>query len=307
MDGEDEEIMRINYSDEENYPGDNYVDSSSPRWENRATEEVAPVTVCIAAVCKHEGKSAIVLCCDWQGTKGDFIKSDSIDKFRWISTGSALIAGDETSADELLTECDQCIREYVEKDDPTRTDLDVQLYFDSLREAVARRKKKLVKEHVVLSLGLGIEEFWKNGRAYLGDAEHSKMLGEIRELPLGCSLIIASINADGDDTIVRILQSGRVLWENQFVTTGSGGAIAEAFLNQYDWDEDISLEECLYRVFLAKLAAEKSPHVGPTTSFEILIGRQRFDLSDAAWKHLKQRAASIRKVPRLTFPVGFLG
>jgi hypothetical protein len=216
-----------------------------------------------------------------------------------------LIAGDETSADELLNECDQCIKEYVEKTDPARTDLAVQLYIDSLRDAVARRKKKLVKEHVVLSLGLDIDDFWKNGRAYLGDSEHSKMLGEIREIPLGCSLIIASIDADGEDTIVRIVQSGRVLWENQFVTIGSGGAIAEAFLNQYDWDEDISLEECLYRVFSAKIAAENSPHVGPTTSFEILIGRRRFDLSDDAWKYLKRRVA-ISKVSRLAFPSGFL-
>jgi hypothetical protein len=37
---------------------------------------------------------------------------------------------------------------------------------------------------------------------------------------------------------------------------------------------------CLYRVYAAKVAAEKNPYVGQGTSFEILHGGHRFDLSD---------------------------
>lgn len=40
------------------------------------------------------------------------------------------------------------------------------------------------------------------------------------------------------------------------------------------------------------------------TSFEILMGKQRFDLSDAGWKYLKPRVS--RKAPKLVFPDGFL-
>jgi len=37
---------------------------------------------------------------------------------------------------------------------------------------------------------------------------------------------------------------------------------------------------CLYRVYAAKVAAEKNPYVGRGTSFEILHGHDRFDLTD---------------------------
>jgi len=263
------------------------------------------VTVCIAATCKHKGETAIVLCCDWQGTKGDFIKSDSVDKFRAISTGSALIAGDETSADDLLNECDQCITQFVGKTDSSTADIDAQAYKDSLTAAVGKRKQALVKEHVMLTRALDIQEFWDHGRAYLGDIEHAKTLQEIRDLGLGCSVIIASIDAAGGDTIIRILSSGRVIFESPFVTIGTGGLIAEAFLSQYDWDGDIGLDECLYRVFLAKIAAEKSPHVGPATSFEVLIGRKRFDLTDKAFDELKKKVQP-SKSKHLSFKGEFL-
>lgn len=252
------------------------------------------MTVCIAAVCKHEGKTAIVLCCDWQGTKGDFIKSDSIDKIRWVSTASAMIAGAETNADEFLNECDKCIKEFTVKTDADRSDLDMQEYLAALRDAVAKRKKVLVKELLALTRTMEPDEFWDKGLTRLGPSEFSRSLEEIRELTLGCSVILASIGADGEDVMIRITPAGKVLWENTFVTIGSGGPIAEAFLHQYEWDADISLEECLYRVYSAKRAAEKSPHVGPTTSFEILIDQKRFDLTDDAFKEMKKKVQPSR-------------
>ena len=109
------------------------------------------MTVCIAASCKYKEKTAVVLCCDWQGTKGDFIKSDFIDKFRWISTASAMISGTETNADELLNECDQRMKDFAGKSDADRSDLDMQDYLAQLRKAVAKRKKELVKEYLALT------------------------------------------------------------------------------------------------------------------------------------------------------------
>jgi hypothetical protein len=117
--------------------------------------------------------------------------------------------------------------------------------------------------------------------------------------------MLASIGADGEDVMVRITPSGKVLWENNVITIGSGGPIAEAFLHQYEWGGEVPLEECLYRVYSAKLAAEKSPHVGPTTSFEILIGRKRFDVTDEAFKELKKKVQP-SKSRYLKFPDVFL-
>ena len=47
---------------------------------------------------------------------------------------------------------------------------------------------------------------------------------------------------------------------------------------------------------LPRSAAEKSPHVGPTTSFEILIDRKRYDVTDEAFKELKKKKYSRRGV-----------
>ena len=79
------------------------------------------MTVGIVAACKHEGKTAIVLCCDWQGTLGDFIKSDDTDKMRYIGRATVLLAGTLTEADELIFECDQPVKLFYLK--PIRPDL----------------------------------------------------------------------------------------------------------------------------------------------------------------------------------------
>jgi len=256
------------------------------------------VTVCIAAACKHNETTAIALCCDWQGTKGSFIKSDDLDKIRWIGPASVLLAGTLTNADELVFECDPAIKPFASKTNPAQADPDLQLYLDALRDAVARRKSVLVKEHIRLTLGIDDHEFWQNGRQYLPAVQHDQILREIRAIDLGTSIIISSIRADGDDVIVRISSSGIVSWENHFSTIGSGGLIAEAFLHQYDFDEQIDLMNCLYRVYSAKVAAEKNPYVGQGTSFEVLHGRERFDLSDDGIKYLKKKVMN-RRQPKL--------
>lgn len=140
----------------------------------------------------------------------------------------------------------------------------------------------------------------------MGNANYARRLQEIRDLEMGCSMIVASIDAAGDDVILKIMQSGKVSWEDEFATIGSGGAIAEAYLHQYEWGtDDVSLEECLYRIFSAKVAAEKNPQVGPATSFDILVGRERMILSGEAFAYLKQHVRPAN-IPPLKFPEGFL-
>ena len=124
-------------------------------------------------------------------------------------------------------------------------------------------------------------------------------------IDLGTEVIIGSTRADDDEAIVRILSSGVVSWEDQFSTIGSGGPIAQAFLHQYAFAEQIDLMTCLYRIYAAKVAAEKNPYVGQGTSFEILYGGDRFDLSDDGVKYLNKKLKN-RRQPRLEFKGDFL-
>ena len=282
------------------------------RGYSRKNTEIAleeRVTVCIAAECWHEKKAAIVLCCDWQGTKEGFVKSDYVDKIRWVDTATVMIAGGLSEADELVNSCTPAIHLFARKNNSDTFDLDINGYLEAIRSAAAERKAARVRHHIAMSLGIDADEFWKHGKDYLSAAQHDEVYNEIRGFDLGASLLLCSIASSGepDDegVIIRLGSNGHVSWEPSFSTIGSGGPIAEAFLHQYDFDQEIGLMECLYRVFSAKVAAEKNPQVGETTSFEILMGRHRYDVSDEGFKYLKQKVMGRRK-PKLEFKQEFV-
>jgi hypothetical protein len=249
------------------------------------------------------------MCCDWQGTIGTFVKSDDVDKFRWYEGASVLIAGELTAADELVTECKNTIIDFSHRDNTDTFDLDINNYLSSLRTAAAKRKRDIVKNHIEMSLSLTVDDFWKNGRSYLSAELHSQEINEIKEIDLKSSIMICSIASsvqrNDEAVIIKVDRGGLVSWENNYSTIGTGSIIAHAFLCQYNWSEEIDLMTCLYRIFCAKRAAEKNPGVGPTTSFEILHRRKRFDLSDEGYAYLKRKVDG-RKEPRLQFKTEYL-
>jgi hypothetical protein len=160
------------------------------------------MTVGIASACKHEGKTGIVLCCDWQGTLGDFIRSDSTDKMRYIDWATVLLAGELTAANELVFECDQPVRAFLSKTDAGRSDADLHEYLNGLRDAVARRKAALVKDYIRRTLGIDDRDFWQNGKQYLTTAQHDQLLREIMAIDLDTEVIIGATRADDDPAIV---------------------------------------------------------------------------------------------------------
>jgi hypothetical protein len=102
---------------------------------------------------------------------------------------------------------------------------------------------------------------------------------------------------------------GDVLWENHFSTIGTGGPIAEAFLVQKDYNDLMTVEKCVYRVYEAKVAAEKNRDVGPTTYLEIMdadsdgLNINRMNLTDEAFSTIdrivRKRLATMPRLPKL--------
>ena len=262
------------------------------------------MTVCIAAECVYEGHRGIVMCCDWQGTKGGYIKSDDMDKMRWVDKATVMMAGTPTSADELVFACKPTIREFTSKTDSSRSDLDVDEYIQRLRTSAEFIKQRRVDNYLGSLLGFPAATFWAEGKNRLSEAQHDAVIQQVFKIGLDATLLIGSIDAEDEPVIMRIDDKGQVHWEDNFSVIGSGGPIAEAFLHQYEWDDTPSLQECLFRVYSAKVASEKSPTVGETTSFEIHLQRRRFDLSDESFGYLKQRV--VPRVPKLKFPTAFL-
>jgi hypothetical protein len=66
-----------------------------------------------------------------------------------------------------------------------------------------------------------------------------------------------------------------------------------------EWEDEMELPECVFRVFEAKSAARKNRTVGSLTSFEILIqGGGRFDITDEFFDLIKSKRR-MRKVPTI--------
>lgn len=99
-----------------------------------------------------------------------------------------------------------------------------------------------------------------------------------------------------------------MFWDPGFSTIGTGSPIAEAFLVQRPYDETIRGMECLYRVYEAKLAAEKNKDVGPTTMIEIMpYGMKRHGPTDEQFELLDKLAVEhLHSIPNFETFTGAL-
>jgi hypothetical protein len=74
------------------------------------------MTVGVAGACVHNGKHCIVMCCDWQGTYGTFVKSRDLYKLRTHGRFTIIIADEPTAADALIAKMLPTLRAYEQVD-----------------------------------------------------------------------------------------------------------------------------------------------------------------------------------------------
>lgn len=255
--------------------------------------EEEPMTLCIAATCQHENMPAIVLCSDSRAEHGIYLSelrvgSEDADKIRWIGDFSAMLSGLPTKADELLTQCDQAIREFSKTQPNVDSDIVITSFFEQLRKAARSRKRQIVEHHIAMSTAFNdYEDFISKAKSTLSESHYNRIWEEIRSLGLGAEVIIAGFH-DDEAIIIKLDDAGEVHWEDHYSVIGTGSQMALSFLCQNDYEDTMSLQECLFRTLEAKKAAEKNRTVGHSTSFEVLIqGKGRFDITDAAFQVLK--------------------
>jgi 20S proteasome alpha/beta subunit len=221
------------------------------------------VTLCIAAICEHEAEPCIILCADRSGTRGA-VSSQDTDKIGQYGKTTVMLAGQLSAAKELLVECEAAIRTYP----VGGNDLELDALMQSLRQAVGRRKRRIIDEHLTTSYGLSYSEFLKDARTTFGESQYLHVWDEIRRLDLNSELIISTFS-DGEAELLKISQDGKLTWEDHYCTAGTGSSIAHAFLCQRSYIDVIDLPFILHRVFEAKIAAEKNPYVGLETVIEL--------------------------------------
>lgn len=270
--------------------GGNRLDSSeNARLEGDETripvpEDDPPVTVCIAAGCRYEDNPALVLCCDERGNRATVSADDSY-KIRWINDALAiLLAGSRTAADELYWAINTAVRSWGASD---QTDeIDITKFKKDLEWAAHLRKRELMDRYTRLNVGLNFEEFLQRAKTVLSEGHYLEAWADLRAINLEAELIVASFGQD-EPVIMRITADAKVYWEDHFSTIGSGGPIAEAFLVQRDYDDEMPLSECIARVMEAKVAVEKHRFVGPTIVIEVMVTKdgnsKRYVLTDEAF------------------------
>ena len=244
------------------------------------------MTICIAARCRHDGKNAVVLCADYQGTRGDFIKADDTYKFWHFhqGTGAIAFAGDVDCGREFSRRFTAVTREFqaIKK---TKADGDADLrvgqYLAKARTLVAEFKRERIDYAIKSRFGISLTEYY----TLEASRREPEILRTIQATDLGAQFLIAYLD-DEEPIFIRIERDGYIsIEDSMFAAIGSGEPFAVAIFSQIEQGGGPrTLTECLTWVYQAKLAAQNNPYVGTETVIWILFedGREVVP-SDEAW------------------------
>jgi len=265
------------------------------------------MTVCIAALCEHEDEPAIVLCSDWQGTYADFVKSDSEFKIRPAGNATILIAGLSHDAEELVAHVRPILKAYDDvKKNEEDFDLRITKLLHDLRKSVRDRRNEIVTHHLFLNYNVDFEQFIRDGAKAFSPDYYARIVSEIRNIRLGCGLIIGCVE-DTEPFLIEINDEGKVMWQGDYVCIGTGGLLAWAMMSHTSPSRFTPLIDCMANVLFAKRVAEKDPYVGEATTMMIDIrGKRKTFISDAGQKYLDKHVKGIGRLPELQFDNSYL-
>jgi ATP-dependent protease HslVU (ClpYQ) peptidase subunit len=245
---------------------------------------------------------SVVLCADYQGTRGDYIKADDTYKFWHFYEGCGAIgwAGDADSAIEFVRRFMATAKQFRAIDKTSgQEDADIRVgqYLTLVRDFVAQIKRERIDAEIRNKFGINLQEYYALDAAKR-DPDIQKA---IKSIDLGAEYLIVYFDLD-EALFIRIAQDGYVFVDDDdYIAIGSGEPLATAIFSQIE-EEVQNLQECLTWVYQAKLAAQSNPFVGKKTVMWVLLGDEsEFQPSDEAWKILeKTPGISLAKVdPRL--------
>lgn len=250
------------------------------------------MTICIAAVCEHEGERAVVVCADFQGTRGDYVKADDVHKLWYFyeRNGAILYAGDPDIGREFCRRYLPLEREF-EVLEKVKDDEDIRAseYLAKTKALVAEFRRERADNALRLKYSLGLDDLYApNAATRFPSSLHSEMLELVKTTDIGAEFIIA-YTGDLLPIILRVAQNGEAWIEgSNYTAIGTGAPLAMAVFSQLDHSEDHTLTDCLTWVHQAKKTAENNPYVGKATSTGVLLKTGAFKISEEAWDILSE-------------------
>jgi 20S proteasome alpha/beta subunit len=244
------------------------------------------------------------------GVFQELVGSEDADKIRTIGPVTALLSGNETDADELLTLCEDAVRAFAVSVPVDESDIAITKFLSGLREAAARRKKIIVDHHLDMTISMSFDDFVRRHRNEFVESYSREIWNQIGHIDLGADVLLCGFTGD-EQLIVRLDRYGKTHWEANYSVIGIGSDIAHAFLCQRDWmgkdQERLNLADCLYRIYEAKRASQKNRHVGETSVFQILFqNEKRADITDDCFKTFKETYAHRLELEQFRFSTDIL-
>jgi len=227
------------------------------------------MTLCISSTCYDKKNPCIVVSSDWKAEVGDVASSEIQNKLYWLFDGkmAVLIAGTASDGHALTA----TLKQEVKFRGLTEINIG-----DRLTQAVLKHKAKLVNNEVQRRHSVTFDHF----RTHRNEFEKDQWIatwGRITDFDMGVQAIICTF-IKKEPFMFSVDADGLAWREENFLTIGSGSAIANSILCFRQQNEDYSLADTLYNVFEATMFARKSktPGVGKLHAFSVLYpGKQK--------------------------------
>jgi|SRR5882762_409560 len=222
------------------------------------------MTLCIAAVCRHEkGGPAIVLCSDHK--IGTYAAQAEIGfKFSWATRNwPTLIAGDVARTDELIATCQQTLGEFQ-----AAKELDRNNVFDAMKACGYAFREKLADELVRKKLSVSYE-YLRQNKGKFPSATVYETYTQIGQIDSEAEIIVAGFIEE--TAYLFVVQRDCTVYNRQlFAAIGTGATIAEPALFQRKQRRVESIDVTLCNVYEAKRLGEIADGVGERTTILVI-------------------------------------
>ncbi len=195
---------------------------------------------------------------------------DSAIKYLPLARGwAALYAGDPSCAIEIADRAKSVLRTGVGRASSEEVKgVMRRAYHEVLRQQLA--------DNFLSRYNMTVEEFKKKGKKLFGN-DFELINKPIREFTMATSFLVCGVDALNFPHIISVKSPGGSVRSHDSLghaAIGTGYAMALASLGASDL-RSLSIENLLYRVLLAKFAAESAPGVGKSTI--LVLWRNGFD------------------------------
>jgi len=218
------------------------------------------MTVCIAAICREDKESRIVVCADKRA--GSVLgNSETAMKLRPIGKNwQMLTAGGATDIEAIHRLYGLRFASFT----PDYANID-----ENLKAPFIDRKRALANDFTQGKFGLSYQDFLALGKEKLPNEIFVSAMQKISALDCGCELILTGFIGSFPE-VYQAEASGKVTPVTDFAVIGEGAYLAAASLMRRQQDTMTSLEQTLYNVFEAKTYAEGVGSVGKATTLAIV-------------------------------------